>query len=39
MGRQPRMHVLLVAQSATARALGGPEVRERFATRILPATA
>ncbi|MEU9291511.1 hypothetical protein AB0D57_44595 [Streptomyces sp. NPDC048275] len=30
-----RMHVLLVAQSATARALGGPEVREQFATRIL----
>ncbi|MBT2510829.1 hypothetical protein J7I98_34435 [Streptomyces sp. ISL-98] len=29
------MHVLLVAQSATARALGGPEVREQFATRIL----
>ncbi|MFE5994578.1 hypothetical protein [Streptomyces sp. NPDC056453] len=35
MGRQLRMHVLLVAQSATARALGGPEVREPFATRIL----
>jgi hypothetical protein len=35
MGRQARMHVLLVAQSATARALGGPEVREQFATRIL----
>lgn len=35
MGRQVRMHVLLVAQSATARALGGPEVREPFATRIL----
>ena len=35
MGRQLRMHVLLVAQSATARALGGPEVREQFATRIL----
>ncbi|WP_086796485.1 pRL2-11 [Streptomyces caniscabiei] len=35
MGRQVRMHVLLVAQSATARALGGPEVREQFATRIL----
>ncbi|MGW5609478.1 hypothetical protein ACWEWI_25945 [Streptomyces sp. NPDC003753] len=29
------MHVLLVAQSATARALGGPEVREQFAIRIL----
>lgn len=35
MGRQVRMHVLLVAQSATARALGGPEAREQFATRIL----
>ncbi|MFB6989692.1 hypothetical protein ACNPQN_42510 [Streptomyces sp. NPDC056297] len=35
MGRQLRMHVLLVAQSATARALGGPEAREQFATRIL----
>ncbi|MEV5887442.1 DUF87 domain-containing protein [Streptomyces sp. NPDC052020] len=35
MGRQQRMHVLLVAQSATARALGGPEVREQFSTRIL----
>ncbi|MFE7430421.1 hypothetical protein [Streptomyces sp. NPDC057545] len=35
MGRQLRMHVLLVAQSATARALGGPEVREQFSTRIL----
>lgn len=29
------MHVLLVAQSATARALGGPEGRGQFATRIL----
>ncbi|MCZ4102570.1 hypothetical protein C8250_042420 [Streptomyces sp. So13.3] len=35
MGRQLRMHVLLVAQSATARALGNPEVREQFSTRIL----
>lgn len=35
MGRQVRLHVLLVAQSATARALGGPEMRENFATRIL----
>ena len=35
MGRQVRMHVLLVAQFATVRALGGPEVREQFATRIL----
>lgn len=35
MGRAVRIHVLLVAQSATAAALGGPEVRECFATRIL----
>ncbi|MEU6212716.1 pRL2-11 [Streptomyces sp. NPDC047023] len=35
MGRQLRMHVLLVAQSATARALGSPEVREQFSFRIL----
>ncbi|MFD3469760.1 hypothetical protein ACFWWM_25995 [Streptomyces sp. NPDC058682] len=35
MGRQVRMYVLLVAQSATARALGGPEVREQLSTRIL----
>jgi Helicase HerA, central domain len=35
MGRAVRMHVLLVAQSATANALGGPEVREQFAVRIL----
>jgi hypothetical protein len=35
MGRAVKMHVLLVAQSATANALGGPEMRENFATRIL----
>lgn len=35
MGRAVRLNVLLVAQSATARALGGPEMRENFATRIL----
>ncbi|MGW3377846.1 pRL2-11 [Streptomyces hydrogenans] len=35
MGRQVRLRVLLVAQSATARALGGPEMRENFSTRIL----
>jgi len=35
MGRAVKMHVLLVAQSATAAALGGPEVRECFSTRIL----
>lgn len=35
MGRAVKLHVLLVAQSATASALGGPEVRECFATRIM----
>ncbi|MET9183279.1 pRL2-11 [Kitasatospora aureofaciens] len=35
MGRAVKIHVLLVAQSATANALGGPEVRECFSTRIL----
>ncbi|MGW1794260.1 hypothetical protein ACWCO0_25860 [Streptomyces tubercidicus] len=35
MGRQVRLHVLLVAQSAPARAIGGPETRENFSTRSL----
>ncbi|MEK8141554.1 hypothetical protein NKH18_00160 [Streptomyces sp. M10(2022)] len=35
MGRQVRLHVLLVAQSATAQAVGGPAMRENFSTRIL----
>jgi len=35
MGRAVKMHVLAVAQSATVNALGGPEIRECFATRIL----
>lgn len=35
MGRAVKMNILLVAQSATANALGGPEVRECFSTRIL----
>lgn len=35
MGRAVKMHVLMVAQSATANALGGPEMRECFSTRIL----
>lgn len=35
MGRAVKLHVFLVAQSATAAALGGPEVRECFSTRIL----
>lgn len=35
MGRQGKLHVFAVAQSATVNALGGPEVRENFATRCL----
>lgn len=35
MGRACRIHVIAVAQMATARSLGGPEARENFATRIL----
>jgi hypothetical protein len=35
MGLQVRRQGLLVAHSATARAFGGPEVREQFATRVL----
>jgi hypothetical protein len=35
MGRATRVNVLAVAQMMTARALGGPEARENFATRIL----
>jgi len=35
MGRERRMHVLLVAQLATSNALGGPEIREQFHSRIL----
>ncbi|WP_019635028.1 helicase HerA domain-containing protein [Actinomadura atramentaria] len=35
MGRAVRMNVIACAQSATANALGGPEMRENFATRIL----
>jgi hypothetical protein len=35
MGRERRMHVLLVAQLATANALGGPEIREQFHSRVL----
>jgi hypothetical protein len=35
MGRAVRVNVLAVAQMMTARALGGPEARENFATRIL----
>lgn len=34
-GRACLIHVIAVAQMATARSLGGPEVRENFATRIL----
>ncbi|MFD8646271.1 hypothetical protein ACFV14_38910 [Streptomyces zaomyceticus] len=35
MSRQVRLHDLLVAQSATARAIGGPKTRENYSTRIL----
>jgi hypothetical protein len=35
MGRAVKMHVLAVGQSITANAIGGPEMRENFATRIL----
>jgi hypothetical protein len=34
-GRQGRMNAIVVAQSFTARAIGGPEARENFAVRIL----
>ncbi|MFD4888605.1 pRL2-11, partial [Kitasatospora sp. NPDC058402] len=35
MGRAVKMHVLAVGQSMTANSMGGPEMRENFATRIL----
>ena len=35
MGRAVRIHVLAVAQLATAKDLGGPEMREQFAVRVL----
>lgn len=35
MGRACRIHVIAVAQMATARTMGGPEMRENFATRII----
>ncbi|RKN53597.1 pRL2-11, partial [Streptomyces klenkii] len=35
MGRAVKMHVLAVGQSITANSIGGPEMRENFATRIL----
>ena len=35
MGRAVRIHVLAVAQLATAKDLGGPEQRENYAVRIL----
>lgn len=34
-GRQGLINVIMIAQSLTARALGGPELRENFAFRIL----
>lgn len=35
MGRQIKIHVLAVAQMASARSMGGPEARENYATRCL----
>jgi len=35
MGRAVRIHVLAVAQMATAKDMGGPEMRENYAVRIL----
>lgn len=35
MGRQRRMHVLMVAQHATSNAVGGPEIREQFGARMV----
>lgn len=35
MGRQVKVHVIAVAQMASARAMGGPEARENFGTRCL----
>jgi energy-coupling factor transporter ATP-binding protein EcfA2 len=35
MGRTAKMHVLMTAQSATANAVGGTELRENFYTRIM----
>lgn len=35
MGRQAKIHVIAVGQLMTAKALGGPEARECFSTRVL----
>lgn len=35
MGRAAKIHVIAIGQLATAKALGGPEAREQFGTRIL----
>ncbi|GAA1403891.1 hypothetical protein GCM10009613_65620 [Pseudonocardia kongjuensis] len=35
MGRQIKIHVISVAQMASARTMGGPEARENYATRCL----
>ncbi|WP_214369777.1 hypothetical protein [Pseudonocardia sp. H11422] len=35
MGRQIKIHVVSVAQMASARTMGGPEARENYATRCL----
>jgi len=35
MGRQAAIHLITVAQMATAKSIGGPETRENFAIRIM----
>jgi len=35
MGRTARMHMIMTAQSGSANAVGGPEIRENFAGRVL----
>lgn len=35
MGRQVRIHIIAVAQMATAKSIGGSEIRENFAYRIM----
>lgn len=35
MGRQVRIHIIAVAQMATAKSIGGSEIRENFAYRVM----
>ncbi|MGH3088305.1 MAG: FtsK/SpoIIIE domain-containing protein, partial [Rubrobacteraceae bacterium] len=35
MGRAPKMNAIAIAQSGTAKVMGGPETREAFFTRVL----